>query len=84
MLVEDRFDAAVAPAFCSASLASFESEMKRNFSFYLSIVISNLNPKMHNHNQYKKKVLLRERKRHTDRGVSSTTLDGVPPPPGQV
>ena len=28
-----------------------------------------------------KKVLLRERKRHTDRGVSSTTRDGVPPPP---
>ena len=25
------------------------------------------------------KVLLRERKRHTDRGVSSTTQDGVPP-----
>ena len=33
-----------------------------------------------------KKVLLRERKRHTDRGVSSTPSDtrgGVPPPPGQ-
>ena len=28
-----------------------------------------------------KKVLLRERKRHTDRGISSTTWDGVPPPP---
>ena len=28
-----------------------------------------------------KKVLLRERKRHTDRGVSSTTRGGVPPPP---
>ena len=35
-----------------------------------------------------KKVLLRERKRHTDRGVSSTARGGVPPvrvlPPGQV
>ena len=27
-----------------------------------------------------KKVLLPERNRHTDRGVSSTTRDGVPPP----
>ena len=34
-----------------------------------------------------KKVLLRERKRHTDRSVSSTpsvSLGGVPPPPSQV
>ena len=30
-----------------------------------------------------KKVLLRERKRHTDRGVSSTTRWVAPPPPGQ-
>ena len=29
-----------------------------------------------------KKVLLRERKRHTDRGVSSTTRGGIPPWPG--
>ena len=27
-----------------------------------------------------KKVLLRERKEHTDRGISSTTRGGVPPP----
>ena len=45
MLVEDRFDAAVALASCSASLASSESEIKKNLSFYHSIVISNFNPK---------------------------------------
>ena len=31
------------------------------------------------HSKSYKKVLLREHKRHTDRGVSSTTRGGVPP-----
>ena len=33
---------------------------------------------------YNKKVLLRERKRHTDCGVSRTTRGGVPPWPGPM
>ena len=41
---------------------------------FCNVIISNV--------EINKKVLLRERKRHTDRGVSSTTRDGVPPQPG--
>ena len=34
------------------------------------------------HSYFHKKVLLRERKRHTDRGISSTTRWGTPPHEG--
>ena len=62
---------------CTAEIKQISYLQDKTLKFFLY-----LNSKTNFH----KKVLLRERKRHTDRGVSSTpsvTRGGVPPPPGR-